>query len=244
MMVSATADGPSSKYQSRTLDDNGRKRAVRCLDGELASTKDTAAPLEQSAPLGIAEVETTHNTKRTTNKRGKVEADYVCLQMLKTVMAQESSIAAMLKEEGSKKSKKDLFKEIGQAWHKSSDERINKIKDNNLSYYCKKILDCVQDLLSEEQRERFAMLAENGNGHTLEEPLCEYDSMLLQLAMRVEKNQKLTEAKRKEANREKIDKSTRFSAKEAESEAGAGRQRTTDAVELVYSRVRTEELGR
>jgi hypothetical protein len=115
MMVSATADGPSSKYQSRTLDDNCRKHAVRYLDGELASTKDTAAPFEQSAPLGIAEVETTHNTKRTTNKRGKVEADYVCLQMLKTVMAQESSIAAMLKEEGSKKSKKDLFKEIGQA---------------------------------------------------------------------------------------------------------------------------------
>ena len=51
-------------------------------------------------------------------------------------------------------------------------------------------------------------------------------------------------AKRKEANREKIDKSTRFSAKEAESDAGAGRQRTTDAVELVYSRVRTEDLWR
>jgi hypothetical protein len=147
MMVSATAD----EYQSRTLDDNGNKRAVRCFDGELESTMDTTAPFEQSAPLDIAEVETTHNTKRTSNKCGKVEADYVCLQMLKTVMTQESSITSMLKEEGSKKSKKDLFKEIGQAWHKSSDERINKIKDNNLSYNCKKILDCVQDLLSEEQ---------------------------------------------------------------------------------------------
>jgi hypothetical protein len=106
----------------------------------------------------------------------------------------------MLKEEGSKKSK-DLFKDIGQTWHKNSDECINKIKDNNLSYNCKKILDCVQDLLSEEQRERFAILAENDNGHTLEEPMCEYDSMLLQLAMCVEKNQKLKETKCKEANR-------------------------------------------
>ncbi len=92
MMMSVTTDGPSSKYQSHTLDDNGNKRSVRCLDGDLASTKDTAVPLEQSVPLGIAEVETTHNTKRTTNKCGKVEGDDVCLQILKTVMTQESSI--------------------------------------------------------------------------------------------------------------------------------------------------------
>ncbi len=62
--------------------------------------------------------------------------------------------------------------------------------------------------------------------------------------LRVEKNQKLVEVKKREAAREKMDKSARFDAKEAESEAGGWRQRTVDAVELVHARVRMEENGR
>jgi hypothetical protein len=88
------------------------------------------------------------------------------------------------------------------------------------------------------------MLAEKGNAQTLEEPLCEYDSMMLQLALRVEQNQKLAEVKKRETDREKMDKSVRFDAKEVESEAGGWRQRTVDAVELVHGRVRMEENGR
>ena len=88
---------------------------MRCLDEDLASTKQTAALLQHSAALGSSltssclDVETTQNTKRPNNKRGKLEADYVCLMLLKTVMAQDSSVAAMLKEQGAKTSKKDLF---------------------------------------------------------------------------------------------------------------------------------------
>ncbi len=40
----------------------------------------------------------------------------------------------MLKEDGAKKTKKDLFKEIVQTWRKSLDEKINTIKDINISY--------------------------------------------------------------------------------------------------------------
>ncbi len=48
----------------------------------------------------------------------------------KTVIAQDSSVAAMLKEQGAKTSKKDLFKEIGKAWHQSSVFFMKKIKAN------------------------------------------------------------------------------------------------------------------
>jgi hypothetical protein len=242
--ASATAHYPSSKHQARTLDDRGGKKVGRCLDTELAITQQTAPPLQQAASLGIADIDTTVNSQGTKKRRSQMQADYVCLQMLRTIMSQNSSIAAMLKEDGAKKTKKDLFKEIVHAWRKSSDEKINTLKDINMNYYCKKILDGVQEILSEEHRERFAMLAENGNAQTLEEPLCEYDSMLLQLALRVEKNQKLAEVKEREAAREKMDKSARFDAKEVESEAGGWCQRTVDAVELVHARVRMEENGR
>jgi len=153
------------------------------LDTELAITQQTAPPLQQAASLGIADIDTTVNSQGTKKRRSQMQADYVCLQMLRTIMSQNSSIAAMLKEDGAKKTKKDLFKEIVHAWRKSSDEKINTLKDINMNYYCKKILDGVQEILSEEHRERFAMLAENGNAQTLEEPLCEYDSMLLQLCV-------------------------------------------------------------
>jgi hypothetical protein len=122
--------------QSRTVHGDGKKRAVRCLDEDLASTKQTAAPLQHSAALGspltssCLDVETTQNTKRPNNNRGKLEADYVCLVLLKTVMAQDSSVAAMLKEQGAKTSKKDLFKEVGKAWHQSSVFFMKKIKAN------------------------------------------------------------------------------------------------------------------
>ena len=115
MRASHSPDRPSSKHQSRTVHGDGKKRAVRCLDEDVASTKQTAALLQHSAALGSSltssclDVETTQNTKRPNNKRGKLEADYVCLMLLKTVMAQDSSVAAMLKEQGAKTSKKDLF---------------------------------------------------------------------------------------------------------------------------------------
>ena len=70
-------------------------------------------------------------------------------------------------------------------------------------------------------------LTENGNGKDLEETLCEYDSMLLLLVIHIEKNQKLTEAKEKEAEREKIDKSTRFSVKENKSVSSQEHGRST-----------------
>jgi hypothetical protein len=115
MRSSPSPDRPSSKHQSRTVHGDGKKRVVRCLDEDLASTKQTATLLQHSAALGSSltssclDVETTQNTKRPNNKRGKLEADYVCLMLLKTVMAQDSSVTAMLKEQGTKTSKKDLF---------------------------------------------------------------------------------------------------------------------------------------
>jgi hypothetical protein len=83
MRVSPSPDRPSSNHQSRTVHGDGNKRAVRCLDEDLASTKHTAALLQHSAALGSSltssclDVETTQNTKRPNNKRGKLEADYV-----------------------------------------------------------------------------------------------------------------------------------------------------------------------
>ena len=64
MRSAPTADRPCSKNQSRT--DNGNKTVVCCLDKDLASTKHTAAPLEQSSV--ITEVDKTSNTTRTKNK--------------------------------------------------------------------------------------------------------------------------------------------------------------------------------
>ena len=115
MRASHSPDRPSSKHQSRTVHGDGKKRAVRCLDEDLASTKQTAALLQHSAALGSSltssclDVETPQNTKCPNNKHGQVESDYVCLMLLKTVMVQDSSVADMLKEQGDKTSKKDLF---------------------------------------------------------------------------------------------------------------------------------------
>ena len=113
--LSLTSSPASANDSNMVSPDKTKKRAVRCLDEDLASTKQTAALLQHSAALGSSltssclDVETTQNTKRPNNKRGKLEADYVCLMLLKTVMAQDSSVAAMLKEQGAKTSKKDLF---------------------------------------------------------------------------------------------------------------------------------------
>ena len=128
-VITTTSPSPvctSSRHQSRTAD--AKNRAVSCLDQDLASTHQTEAP-------------------RTNTKRDKQEADYVCQMFLKTVMSQDSSVSVMLKEPQSKKSKKDLFKEIDKAWQKSSDDRINQIKT---------------------EQERFAMVTENDNGKDLE----------------------------------------------------------------------------
>jgi hypothetical protein len=81
MRVSPSPDRPSSKHLSRTVHGDGKKRAVRCLDEDLASTKQTAGPLQHSAALGSSltsgclDVETTQTTKTPNNKYGNLEAD-------------------------------------------------------------------------------------------------------------------------------------------------------------------------
>jgi hypothetical protein len=90
--ASATAHYPSSKHQARTLDDSGSKKVGRCLDTEFASTQKTAPPLQQTAPLGITDVETTVNTKGTKKRRSQMQSDYVCLQMLKTFVCAKTSV--------------------------------------------------------------------------------------------------------------------------------------------------------
>jgi hypothetical protein len=120
MRVSPSPDRPSSKYQSHTVHDDDKKHEVCCLDEDLTSTKFTTSPLQQgSTPLhwssltsSCVDVETTQNTERPNNKRGKLESDYMCLMLLQTVMTQDSSVTVILKEQGTKTSKKDLFKEI------------------------------------------------------------------------------------------------------------------------------------
>jgi hypothetical protein len=93
--------------------------------------------------------------------------------------------------------------------------------------------------------ERNVMLTENGNNASMDDKPSEYEASLLQLAVRIEKNQKREEAQRVEAARDKIDKATRLTAKQTESSGGASyRQRTETAIQLVHARVQREEAGR
>ncbi len=136
MRESPSPDLPSSTHQSHTVHGDDKNRVVCCLDEDLASTKETTVPFQQSAALGSSltssclDVETPQNTKCPNKKRGQVESDYVCLMLLKTVMVQDSSVTVMLKEQGTKTSKKDLFKEIVKVCHQISVFFMKKIKAN------------------------------------------------------------------------------------------------------------------
>ena len=68
---------------------------------------------------------------------------------------------------------------------------------------------------------------------------------LIQLDIRIEKNQKKEEAKKADTDKEKIDKAMRFSAKHGESAcSAAARQRTDRAIKVVKARVQQEEARR
>ena len=51
-------------------------------------------------------------------------------------MAQESSIAGILKEDGAKKTKRQVLTDIMVAWKQSDDERINTLNFVQVNYYC------------------------------------------------------------------------------------------------------------
>ena len=69
-------------------------------------------------------------------------------------MAQESSIAGILKEHGAKKTKRQVLTDIMVAWNQSDDERINKLNFAQVNYYCGKIMQSVNDMVGDELHER------------------------------------------------------------------------------------------
>ena len=78
-------------------------------------------------------------------------------------MAQESSIAGILKEVGSKKTKRQVLTDIMVAWKQSGDQRINGLNFVKVNYNCGKIIQSANDMVGDELHKRNAKLAENGN---------------------------------------------------------------------------------
>ena len=73
---------------------------------------------------------------------------------------------------------------------------------------------------------------------SLHDDSSEYDVSLIQLTIRIEKNQKKEEAKKADADKEKIDKAMSFSAKQGESVcSAAARQRIDQVIKVVKDRV-------
>jgi hypothetical protein len=94
-------------------------------------------------------------------------------------------------------------------------------------------------MVKEGLHERNAMLTENGNNTS------DYDSSLLQLALRIEKNQEKEEAMKVETAKERADKTMRFNTKLAESSVNAAcRARTDQTIRSVVARVEREHIGR
>ena len=96
----------------------------------------------------------------------------MCNSLLQVLMAQESDIAVVLKEQGRKKTKEQVLKDIMTVWARSGDKRMN-----NLSF------------------------TQVNHGK-----LSDYDSSLVQLPVRIKKNQKREEDQKVETVKEKTDK--------------------------------------
>jgi hypothetical protein len=99
-------------------------------------------------------------------------------------------------------------------------------------------------MVKEGLHERNVMLTENGN-NTSDGKLSDYDSSLLQLAIRIEKNQEREETMKVEAAKERADKTMPFNTKFAESSGNAAcRTRTDQAIRSVADRVEREQNDR
>ena len=78
-------------------------------------------------------------------------------------MVQESNIAGILKEVGSKKTKRQVLTEIMVVWKQSDDQRINGLNFVKVNYNCGKIIQSANDMVDDDLHKRNAKLAENGN---------------------------------------------------------------------------------
>ena len=78
-------------------------------------------------------------------------------------MSQESSIVGILKEVGSKKTKRQVLTDIMVAWKQSGDLRINGLNFVKVNYNCGKIIQSANDMVDDELHKRNTKLAENGN---------------------------------------------------------------------------------
>ena len=128
---------------------------------------------------------------------------------------------------------------------KSADKSINSQSFARVNHCCNNLIKAAEHMVKDGLLERNVMLTENGNNTSMDDKPSEYEASLLQLAVRIEKNQKREEAQRVEAARDKIDKATRLTAKQTESSDGStNRQRTETVIQLVHVRVHREEAGR
>ena len=121
--VPTTPTRDAGKSRSVSPESPVRKVVQRKLDHELKGTQQRSV----EAPVGEA-------SKR--GKRVRVDSDFVCTTLLQAIMAQESSIAGILKEHGAKKTKHQVLTDIMVAWKQSDDERINKLNFVQVNYYC------------------------------------------------------------------------------------------------------------
>ena len=212
-----------------------KKTTQRNLDAEL---KGTQAPRQSKDTTGG------RGSKSNKGKPLKKDYEFVCNSLLQVLMAQESGIAAVLKEQGRKKTKEQVLKDIMTAWARSGDKRMNNLSFTQVNHCCNNLIKAATEMVKEGLHERNAMLTENGNNAS-DGKLSDYDSSLVQLAVRIEKNQKREEAQKVEAAKEKADKAMRLSAKLAESSgAAACRERTDKAIHLVGARVDREQARR
>jgi hypothetical protein len=232
-VLAAASSAPSKLSASPAL--ANKKKAQRKLDAELKSTQVPGPSMDAAAGGG---------SKSNKTKPFKKDYEFVCSSLLDVMLVQESCIAAVLKEHGRKKTKAQALKEIIAAWRGSGDNRINNLSFKQVDHCCLNLIKAATEMVKEGLHERNAMLTENGN-NTSDGKLSDYDSSLLQLAIRIEKNQEREEAMKVEAAKERADKTMRFNTKLAESSGTAAcRARTDQAIRSVAARVEREQNGR
>jgi len=162
------AVSPTSSVSSQS---SSKKVTQRNLDDELKGTRNQS----QDAPGEAL------SRRRTRPRLCQKDYDFVANSLLQAFLAQESSIAAVLKEPGHKKTKRQVLEDVMCAWKKSADKRINSQSFARVNHWCNNLIKAAEHMVKDGLLERNVMLTENGNNTSMDDKPSEYEASLLQL---------------------------------------------------------------